>query len=205
MADEPHVLIVNGSYREGGISDQMAQLILKRLQNEGIGATQLLLRDTPIEFCTNCRNCVQSEGEAPGRCVIDDGMVQVIEQIETAAGYVFISPTNMGTVTAIFKRFLERLTVYGYWPWGKPAPTLRKNESKAALCLSSCAAPSLIAQLLYGTMGVLKQTARCVGAKVVDTLMIGLIAGEEHPHLGEGDAKRVDAVTKKLIAALKQA
>lgn len=202
------VVMVDGSYREHGITQQMLDLMEETLREGGFEVERIVLRDTPIAFCTNCRCCAQQPGSDPGVCTIDDAMRGVIASLESADGYVFASPTNFHTVTALFKRFLERLTVYGYWPWGTPAPTYRKAERKAerkaALCVSSCAAPSLLARLTSGTLQVLKAAARCVGAKVVGTLYIGLIAIEERPGLGEGDKKRVRAATRQLIAALER-
>ena len=125
------VLIINGSYRKEGFTDLMLGIMKEQLEKAGITVETILLRETPIEFCLNCRNCTQTEGNMPGECAIDDGMRAVIEKLEAADGYIFASPTNYGTVTALFKRFLERMTVFGYWPWGTPAPVYRKKESKA--------------------------------------------------------------------------
>ena len=201
---QKRVVTVNGSYRSGGFTDQMLDVMESVLRERGMAVDRIVLRNTPIEFCTNCRTCSQQQGEATGRCIHDDGMRQLIDRLESADGFVFASPTNFTTVTALFKRFLERLAVYGYWPWRTPAPTYRKAETKAAVCITSCAAPSLMGRLMYDTLGVLKQAARCVGAKVVGTLMIGLIAAEEHPRLGKGDTKRAKAAIEKLIAALER-
>jgi NAD(P)H-dependent FMN reductase len=197
-----HVLLINGSYRQNGYTDRMLQIMGEQLNSEGVTHETIILRDYPIEFCTNCRTCTRHEGNAPGQCIHHDGMEVLIEKIESADGYVFASPTNFGTVTAVFKRFLERLVVYGYWPWEQPYPKFRKTESKAAICLSSCAAPSLIGRFMFGTLGVMKQAARCVGAKVVDTLLVGQIADQQHKPVDEADRKRIQNVTRRLIDAL---
>lgn len=36
---------------------------------------------------------------------------------------------NFGSVTAIMKRFIERLTVYAYWPWGLDQYVKRRNKN----------------------------------------------------------------------------
>lgn len=197
------VLIINGSYRDEGFTDLMLGMMKERLEKAGITVETVLLRETPIEFCLNCRNCTQAEGSAPGECVVDDGMSALIVKLEAADGYIFASPTNYGTVTALFKRFLERMTVFGYWPWGTPAPAYRKKESKAALCVSSCAAPSLLGRIDYNTLKTLKMAARNVGAKVVDTLMIGLVSNEKEPTVSPRDHRRIERTVEKLIKALR--
>jgi multimeric flavodoxin WrbA len=196
------VLIINGSYREAGFTDLMVGIMKARLEEAGIATETLLLREIPIEFCRNCRNCTQGEGNAPGECVIDDGMLAVIEKLEAADGYIFASPTNYGTVTALFKRFLERMTVYGYWPWGTPAPAYRKKETKAALCVSSCAAPSLVGRIDFNTLKTLKMAARNVGAKVVDTQLIGLVSNEKEPAVSPRERRQIERSVQKLIDAL---
>jgi len=73
-------------------------------------------------------------------------MNTLIQKIENADFYVFASPTNMYSSTALFRRFLERLVVYGYWPWSKNAPEFRKEGDvrKKAILVSSCAAPGFM-------------------------------------------------------------
>jgi multimeric flavodoxin WrbA len=196
------VLIINGSYRERGFTDQMVDLMTIQLELAGVEVQKVTLRCFPIEFCTNCRRCTQSDGEAPGHCLIEDNMNSLVEMIETADGYIFASPTNFDTVTALFKRFLERLVIYGYWPWQAPAAKYRKPVAKLSLCVTSCAAPSLLGRFAFNTLGVLKHAARSVGAKVVDTLMVGRVSEELPADISVSDQRRIKKTTKKLIRKL---
>lgn len=145
----PQILAINGSYRKNGITDQVVDAMAQSLRASGAEVEITLLREYPIEFCLNCRECTQQPGTTPGRCVHNDGMQALIEKIEKADGYIFASPTNFGSVTAIFKRFFERLTPYAYWPWGKLAPEYRKAKSpkKKAILITSCAAPGILGRL----------------------------------------------------------
>ena len=70
---------------------------------------------------------MQEPGDKRGKCVQDDDMEEILQQIDTADGYILGSPVNFGTVTAVMKQFMERLAVYGYWPWGKIAPPKFRN------------------------------------------------------------------------------
>ena len=56
---------------------------------------------------------------------------------------VLASPMNFWTVTALMKRFIERLICYSYWPWGKTRPKIAKQEGKRkrAVLVCSSAAP----------------------------------------------------------------
>ncbi len=139
------ILAINGSYRDGGITDQTVENMIRDVETSGAKAEIILLREYPIEFCLNCRECTQHPGDAPGVCVLRDEMKELIEKIEWADGYILASPTNVGTVTAIFKRFMERLVVYAFWPWDTNGPLYRKAHApkKKAVLVSSCAARGL--------------------------------------------------------------
>ncbi len=88
MANTTKVLVINGSYRDDGITDQAVEVAVEALANAGAETEIINLRDYPIEFCLNCRECTQQSGNAPGRCVLDDGMHDLIDKIEAAHAYV---------------------------------------------------------------------------------------------------------------------
>lgn len=197
------ILVINGSYRDDGITDQAVAVALQELKAAGAEAEVVNLREYPIEFCHNCRECTQQPGEAPGKCVIDDGMNELIERIEAANAYVLAAPTNFGTVTAAFKRFMERLVTYAYWPWDKPYPKFRKAKAvkKKAMLISSSAAPGLLGRWMYGSTRQLKMTAQTIGAEPVGILFTGLISQEQHKRLPQKAADRARRMAARLIAA----
>ena len=201
MSAATRVLAINGSYREDGITDQALRAAAGSLRASGVEVETIVLRDHPIEFCMNCRACTQAPGEAPGRCVHDDGMREIVEQIERADAYIIASPTNLSSVTAIFKRFMERLAVYAYWPWGAMGPQYRKANlpQKKALLISSCSAPGLMGRLLYNTQKQLKMTANIIGAKPVGTVFTGLISDRADTPFPIRMRRRAELMAKKLV------
>lgn len=127
-------------------------------------------------------------------------MQALIDRIEAADGYILASPTNFYSVTAVFKRFMERLVPYAYWPWGAPAPKFRKNNAtKKAILITSCAAPGLLGRLVFATLKQLKMTAKTIGAKPVGSTFIGLIAKQEHTLLPERARKRIQRLAERLV------
>lgn len=195
------ILAINGSYREGGITDQTVAALAEALEEAGAEVEIILLRDYPIEFCLNCRVCTQQPGAAPGGCVLHDGMQELIDKIERADCYILASPTNFGSVTAVFKRFMERLTGYAYWPWAKNGPQFRKAPApgKKALLVSSCAAPGILGRWLFETDKQLKLTAKTIGAESVGTLFTGMIAKAQQPQLARGARGRIKALAGRLV------
>jgi len=201
MSQVTKVLSINGSYRDNGITDQTVDAAIRVLTDLGAEVEDIQLREHQIEFCLNCRACTLVPGDSPGQCVLDDGMEELLEKIEQADGYILAAPTNFSSVTAVFKRFMERLIVYAYWPWGVNTPVFRKAKSprKKAILISSCAAPGLLGRWTYSTEKQLKVTAQMIGANSVGTLFTGLIAGESGARLPERTRRRAETLVKKLI------
>lgn len=202
MIQERKVLAINGSYRDGGVTDRAVASVIERLEALGTDVEHIKLREIPIEFCRNCRQCMQQPGDAPGKCVHNDGMAELVHKIEAADAYILAAPTNFSAVTALFKRFAERLAVYGYWPWGKAAPVFRKAkmQKKPAILISSCAAPGIMGRLTYSTNKSLKIAADTIGAKVVGSIVTGLISQERKPALPRRTQRKARKLAPRLVA-----
>jgi len=197
-----HILAINGSYRKDGITDQALNEIIRNVIANGAQVEQVDLRDYPINFCLNCRECCLLPGVLPGNCVQNDGMQDLIDKIEHADAFILASPINFGSVTALFKRFMERLTVYAYWPWEMNYPRYRKDPlviKKKAIIITSCAAPGIFGRLFYSSHKQLKMTARIIGAKTVGGLYTGLIADKPHPDLPKRSRQKAQALARKLL------
>lgn len=195
------ILAINGSYRENGITDQTVAAMAEALVALGAEVEIILLREYPIEFCRNCRACTQQPGAAPEECLLHDGMQELIARIERADGYILAAPTNFGSVTAVFKRFMERLAGYAYWRWDMNGPLFRKAQAakKKALLVSSSAAPAILGRWFFGTVKQLKMTAKTINAEVVGTLFTGMIAKKQHPQLPAAVRARIKALATRLV------
>jgi len=196
------VTAIVGSYRKGGIIDSAVDEVLAAARQEGAEAEKVYLIDRRIEFCTNCRSCMQMAGDMRGACPIADEMDSLLDALDRSDGIVLASPVNFGTVTAVMKRFIERLGCYAYWPWGMHSPQMRlKVDGKRAVLVTSSAAPAFLARLATQVVGLLKKTARIVGARSVGVLFIGLAAQDQRQRLGERERKAARRLGKKLAAA----
>ncbi|MFH1716170.1 MAG: flavodoxin family protein [Planctomycetota bacterium] len=121
------VVGIVGSYRKGRTIDSAVSAVLEGAEAAGAKTKKIYLLDMRIEFCSNCRSCMQEKGgPARGKCVHNDDMDGILAEIDQADAIVLAAPVNVGNVTAIMKRFVERLAPYAYWPWGEaPAPAPR--------------------------------------------------------------------------------
>lgn len=162
----------------------------------------MYLRDRNIAFCTNCRSCTQAAPETMrGECPTDDDMSVVCDQLDGADAIVFASPINFGTVTALMKRFIERLVCYAYWPWASnrpPKQRIKKRHKKAIVVASSAAPAFMVKFFLPGALRPLKWAAACVGAKVADTVYVGMVPAEQNPALPHKTINRAYQAGEKL-------
>lgn len=174
------VLAIFGSYHKGGIIDTAVDEILSSVREEGAITGKISLIDKHIEFCTNCRTCTQQKGLKRGKCVIEDDMSSILDEIEGSDAIILGSPMNFGTVTAVMKRFIERLICFAYWPWAMNSPKVRNDRKhKSAVVVASSAAPSLMARLSSQLVKLLKDAAGLLKARTIGVLFIGRAAQEK--------------------------
>ena len=119
--------------------------------------------------------------------------------VEAADAIVLGAPVNFYNVTAVFRRFLERLAGYAYWPWGRPGPAFRAaHPAKKAVLVSSMAAPGFLLPLATGAPRALKMAARVLGARPVGKLWIGLSAIAQDQRLSPKLEARAQALGRQL-------
>lgn len=195
------VTAIVGSYRKGGIVDTAVDELLASAREEGAETTKIYLTDRHIEFCTNCRICMQEEGGKRGSCRFADDMGAVLDVLDRSDAIVLASPTNFGTVTAIMKRFIERLACNAYWPWGMNAPKMRiERKEKRAVVVASSAAPAVLARLATQIVGLLKKSAAILGARTVGVLFIGLAAQQPRQEISMRTRQEARRLGKKLVS-----
>ena len=195
------IVAIVGSYRKAGVVETAVDEILRAAQDNGVQTTKIRLIDKHIEFCTNCRACAQNPGKVRGNCRHNDDMASILDQVDSADGLVIASPINFYNITAVTRRFMERLIVYGYWPWGTGAPKFRITESgKRAVLVTSSAAPAFLGKIFFRpAVSALRAIARCFGARVVVKLYFGLVAQKPDSTLSPKDLSRAYNAGIKLV------
>lgn len=178
------IVAIVGSYRKGGTIDSAVEAILAGARSKGARTNTIYLTEKHIEFCTNCRQCVQLPGVERGKCAQQDDLEPLLAEIEAADAVVLGSPVNDYNVTAIFRRFLERLLGYAYWPWGQRAPRARSTRRpRKAVLVSSSSMSGFLIPLATGAARALRLAAKMLGARTVGTLWIGLVGQKPYQPL----------------------
>jgi len=200
MAGNRKITAIIGSYRKGGIVDTTIDEILASAEELGAETKKIYLIDKHIEFCTNCRTCTQHEGAGRGKCIIDDDMSSILDELQQTDVIILGSPMNFGTVTAVMKKFIERLVCFAYWPWGMNSPQIRsKKRDKHAVVVASSAAPAVIARLSSKLVKLLKDAAGLLGARTIDVIFVGMAARNKNQDIDEKTRMKARRAGKRMM------
>lgn len=206
MTAARRIVAIVGTYRKGRVIDTAVSEVLRGAEDAGAAAETIYLIDKHIEFCTNCRTCTQqADVGRRGRCVLDDEMEEILRATDEADGLVLAAPVNFYNVTAVTRRFMERLVGHAYWPWdAKAGPKLRrKARDKKAVTITSTACPAFIARIaMPGGKRALKVIADVLGARVQTSLFFGSAAHSPEATLNDRDRAKAYQAGRRLADSL---
>ncbi len=193
------VVAIVGTYRRGRTIDTAVEEALRGAADSGAQTEKIMLLDKHIEFCTNCRACTQNPGPQHGLCGIRDDMAGIIDTLESADAVILACPINFYSVTALMKRFIERLVCFAYWPWDTYPKNRLPRGRKKALLITASACPAFLGRVAFrGTFSVLAAAAQCLGAGDIRRLYFGLSARRPESTLDDKSKRRAYLAGQKL-------
>ena len=155
------VIAVCGNYRKGGVTERLLAAAVEGARASGAQTDILTLREINFDFCRNCKACWAPAGrDKPlGDCVIKDELTAWMERIAAADGLILASPVNIGALTALFKKFMERcltLTVLKPLPFflrqliAMPAVPVPRGCKKLRpmICITASGAPAFAGRMM---------------------------------------------------------
>jgi len=95
------VLCISGSPRGGGNTDALLTNLFRGVEETGVEAEKVFLRDYVIQPCIGCERC--RKDKICSR--LYDGMQLLYPKIIESAGLILGSPTHSYNVTALVKAF----------------------------------------------------------------------------------------------------
>lgn len=193
-----------GSYRKCGVIDTVISEVLESALRCGADTGKRYLTDSRIEFCTNCRECVQPRGSERVPCVVhtDDDVNDILADVERSDVVVLGAPVNLGSANALTRQFAERCIGYYYYPWGATMPRLRdKTKRCRAILVSSSAAPAFMNSPAFGggALPTLNTIAELIGADVADTIKVGGVSARDFA-VPEKNLRQARRAAEKLAA-----
>ena len=97
------IVIVSSSPRKQGNSNALVKEFARGAQEAGNTVQTVSVGDLHMEFCRGCMTCNHTL-----KCVIDDDMKTVLEEIRTADVIVFATPVYYYSVSGQLKTFFDR-------------------------------------------------------------------------------------------------
>lgn len=98
------LLCIAGSPRRGGNTDRLLNEAAAGAATKGAQVKQVMLADLDITPCQHCDGCIQLKG----RCVIEDDMQALHDDLRNFDRFVLASPVFFMGVTAQSKAMIDR-------------------------------------------------------------------------------------------------
>ena len=177
------ILALMGSYRKGKTIDTLMDKAIEgaTANSRDVQVDKLYLIDKNIGYCKNCMVCRKDDPKKKiAACVIRDDMDEIYPAIEQADAFIFGTPVNMGSATAVMKTFLERTCWVHAKPGNRPirgCPTPRTDrEKRAIIIVSSGIVPPVLRKWCDDATPLIKDHCQChFNAKVLGSLYAGAV------------------------------
>lgn len=134
MTDKKVVLLC-GSPRQDGNTRQVLNECASVIRASGVEAEVIPLGLMQVRSCIACGKCREQ-----GRCVLDDGLDEVIEQVRGAEGLIVGAPVYFGTARADMMAALQRIGMVSKangnflsWKVGGPIAVARRGGQTSSL------------------------------------------------------------------------
>jgi len=101
-------ICIIGSPRSSGSSAFIIDKIIEGMKKNNIETSRYCLGDMKINFCLGCKKCYED-----GRCIQDDDMNIIMNDLFKADIVIIASPSYWGDVTGQLKVFFDRSTPFG--------------------------------------------------------------------------------------------
>ena len=125
----PHVVAFNGSPRKQGNTEKMLESALEGARQAGATTQVFRLSDLDFSPCQNCGAC-----EKKGACrFASDGMGPVYQALDESDLFIAGSPVYFSTVSAQFKKMVDRCQALWARKYLLSRPHPRKDERKGIM------------------------------------------------------------------------
>ena len=174
-------IAIIGSPRKGENSELLTDYVIEGLKDHNITVKKYYI-DSNSSGCTACEHCIEV-----GVCHIEDRLTEIINEMESADGYILAAPAYNYNVTAQMKTFLDRtfcLNDYTNGVWKS-----RLSPNKKAIIIGVCKGKS------KDSMGYTMEAMR----KPIDELGVKVIDMVEYYDTKHKPVKDNDEIREKLI------
>ncbi len=98
------VVLLSGSPRNNSNTMQILDECAKTIKENGLEAEIVSLRGKNIQSCIACGKCAELK-----KCVLNDGLNEIIDKIKEAEGFIVAAPVYFGTARGDVMSALQRI------------------------------------------------------------------------------------------------
>ncbi len=105
------LMAIIGSPRQNGNTEIVVDQVIAGCRSKtdiDVDVEKFLIVDKRIEYCTGCLTCIMPS-PGTGRCVIEDDMAVILENMKRSDAFIFGTPNHMRTISAPLLNFLSRM------------------------------------------------------------------------------------------------
>lgn len=144
------IIAINAGPRKGWNTDQLVKMAAKGAESEGAELVYFDLYKLPrYTGCISCFGCKLEK--TFGRCVCQDGLTQVLDEIRNADGLIIGSPNYLSNMTAGFRALYERL-VFQSLTYNKEKPCCNSHMIPVLMITTSNCAEEMYEAIGYDQM-----------------------------------------------------
>jgi len=102
-------MAIIGSPRKTGNTELLVDQVIAGCRSKtNVELDKLRIVDKRIDYCTGCLTCIMPS-PGTGRCVLEDDMAGILENMKKSDAFIFGTPNHMRTISAPLLNFLSRL------------------------------------------------------------------------------------------------
>ncbi len=103
------LMAIIGSPRKNGNTEILVDQVIAGCRSKtDVELEKALVADKRIDYCTGCLTCIMPS-PGTGRCVLEDDMAGILENMKKSDAFIFGTPNHMRTITAPLLNFLSRM------------------------------------------------------------------------------------------------
>jgi multimeric flavodoxin WrbA len=103
------LMAIIGSPRKSGNTELLVDQVIAGCRSKtSVDLEKFLIVDKRIDYCTGCLTCIMPS-PGTGRCVIEDDMAVILENMKKSDAFIFGTPNHMRTISAPLLNFLSRM------------------------------------------------------------------------------------------------
>ncbi len=142
------IYAINGSPRSTGNTAEILYSALRGAAANGASTAFIDLGNLNFSGCKSCFACKRKDSPCRGRCVLQDDLSGILDEIFEADAVIMGSPIYFGSESGLYRNALERI-FFAPFQYTDPPSTLAKKKVDFAFVYTMNVTPGLMDEYQY--------------------------------------------------------